>query len=76
MDIRNIEQHEEDKLIANLEREYKDEIYAIESKMIKEGKTFYTESIGGYQFIAIKPYGEQVKHIFLNTIKYIEEVTR
>lgn len=75
MDIRNIKQHEEDKLIANLEREYCEQILEQKQRMNKEGKRFYTCSIAGYQLIIIGTTDERWVHTFIPTIEYIKEVT-
>lgn len=76
MDIRNIEQHEEDKIIFDLERYYQDEICSAKSLLIKSGKKFHTQSLGGFQLIVIKNINGAVAHTWVNTIQYIEEVAR
>lgn len=76
MDIRNIEQHEEDKIIAELERYYMSEICDSKSLLVKSGKKFHTQSLGGFQLIVIKTTKGAVAHTWVNTIQYIEEVTR
>lgn len=76
MDIRNIEQHEEDKIIFELDRFYASEICATKSALVKSGKKFHTQSLGGFQLIVIKTMKGAVAHTWVNTIQYIEEVTR
>ena len=67
---------EERKHIATLEQDYCDQILEQKQRMSKEGKRFYTCSIGGYQLIIIGTTDERWIHTFIPTLEYIKEVTK